>query len=99
MTGFGRGEISAAGRHITAQVRAVNGRFLDIKIRGIDLDPSVEQDIRKTLSEYLQRGTVVLSIKSINQNGSGALVFNQNKMKSIADAVATAEKEFGVSIS
>ena len=99
MTGFGRGSVSASGRHITAQVRAVNGRFLDIKIRGMELDPSVEQEIRKMLSDSLQRGTIVLSIKSVSQNGSGGLVFNRAKMKSIADAVASVEKEFDVSIS
>lgn len=99
MTGFGRGEISAANRHITAQIRAVNGRFLDIKIRGIELEPTVEQNIRKTLSEFLQRGTVVLSIKSVNQNGSGEFVFNRKKIKSIADAVAAVEKEFDVRVS
>lgn len=99
MTGFGRGNVSASGRHITAQVRAVNGRFLDIKIRGMELDPSVEQEIRKMLSDSLQRGTIVLSIKSVSQNGSGGLVFNRAKMKSIADAVASVEKEFDVSIS
>ena len=98
-TGFGRGSVSASGRHITAQVRAVNGRFLDIKIRGMELDPSVEQEIRKMLSDSLQRGTIVLSIKSVSQNGSGGLVFNRAKMKSIADAVASVEKEFDVSIS
>ncbi|MDP6532933.1 MAG: YicC/YloC family endoribonuclease [Candidatus Marinimicrobia bacterium] len=99
MTGFGRGSVSASGRHITAQVRAVNGRFLDIKIRGMELDPSVEQEIRKMLSDSLQRGTIALSIKSVSQNGSGGLVFNRAKMKSIADAVASVEKEFDVSIS
>lgn len=99
MTGFGRGNVSASGRHITAQVRAVNGRFLDIKIRGMELDPSVEQEIRKMLSDSLQRGTIALSIKSVSQNGSGGLVFNRAKMKSIADAVASVEKEFDVSIS
>lgn len=99
MTGFGRGSVSASGRHITAQVRAVNGRFLDIKIRGMELDPSVEQEIRKMLSDSLQRGTIALSIKSVSQNGSGGLVFNRAKMKSIADAVASVEKEFDISIS
>lgn len=98
MTGFGRGNVSASGRHITAQVRAVNGRFLDIKIRGMELDPSVEQEIRKMLTDSLQRGTIVLSIKSVSQNGSGDLVFNRVKMKSIAEAVASVEKEFKVSI-
>jgi uncharacterized protein (TIGR00255 family) len=99
MTGFGRGEVSAGNSHITAQVRAVNGRFLDIKIRGLELDPIVEQNIRKKLTDLIQRGTVALTIKSLNQNGSGELVFNHSKMKSIADAVSHVEKEFNVSIS
>ena len=33
MTGFGRGEITSGGRVWTAEVRCVNNRYLDLKMK------------------------------------------------------------------
>ena len=36
MTGYGQGSSGSGAKKITASVKAVNGRYLDVKIRGID---------------------------------------------------------------
>ena len=41
MTGFGRGVAEHAGLRATVDVRAVNHRFLDLKLRGAQVAPPV----------------------------------------------------------
>ena len=58
MTGFGRGEFENDGRIWTAEVRCVNNRYLDLKMklpRGYAL---LEEKIRKKVSERYLRGRV-----------------------------------------
>jgi uncharacterized protein (TIGR00255 family) len=58
MTGFGRGELEKDGRVWTAEVRCVNNRYLDLKMklpRGYAL---LEEKIRKKVAEAYLRGRV-----------------------------------------
>jgi uncharacterized protein (TIGR00255 family) len=60
MTGFGRGELEKDGRVWTAEVRCVNNRYLDLKMklpRGYAL---FEEKIRKKVAETYLRGRVDL---------------------------------------
>lgn len=60
MTGFGRGEMDAAGRVWTVELRCVNNRFLDLKSKLPRGYMTLEERIRKKVSEYHQRGRVDL---------------------------------------
>ena len=54
MTGFGHAVIDTEVGQISVSVRSVNSRYLDIKIRGLNLDPTVERDIRQLISSLLK---------------------------------------------
>lgn len=58
MTGFGRGEAVAGGRQWTAEIRCVNHRYLDLKIKLPKGYAGLEEKVRKRLSSTLQRGRV-----------------------------------------
>lgn len=58
MTGFGRGETEHGGRTWTAEIRCVNNRFLDINIKMPRSYGSLEENIRKRVTESHQRGRV-----------------------------------------
>ncbi len=60
MTGFGRGEEERGSRVWTAEVRCVNNRFLDVKIKLPRGYGALEGKIRKTIAAYHQRGRVDL---------------------------------------
>jgi len=62
MTGFGRGEVESGGRIWAAEVRCVNNRFLDIKIKLPKGYAALEDRIRKIISESYQRGRVDLAL-------------------------------------
>ncbi len=60
MTGFGRGEMERGGRVWTAEVRCVNNRFLDVKIKLPRGYGALEERVRKNIAAYHQRGRVDL---------------------------------------
>jgi len=62
MTGFGRGEVENGGRVLTAEVRCVNNRYLDLKMKLPRGYSSLEEKIRKKVSEVFLRGRVDLFI-------------------------------------
>jgi uncharacterized protein (TIGR00255 family) len=62
MTGYGRAEVERQGRIWTIELRSVNNRFLDTKIK-LPRDYNVLEDaIRKIVGEYHQRGRVDLNL-------------------------------------
>ena len=63
MTGFGRGSAGRGPNKIDVEIRAVNSRFLELKLRGFNLDPSMEQKVRNLAETNLQRGNVQIRIE------------------------------------
>lgn len=60
MTGFGRGEMEKGGRVWTAEIRCVNNRFLDLKMKLPRGYSPLEEKIRKMVAETHLRGRVDL---------------------------------------
>jgi uncharacterized protein (TIGR00255 family) len=65
MTGFGRASVEQNGTRVIAEVRALNQRFLELKLvlpRGWG---EYENDIRKMVQAVVARGRVEIFVKSI----------------------------------
>ncbi len=62
MTGFGRGEEQSGGRVWTAEMRCVNHRFLDLKIKLPRGYGELEEKIRQKVMLYHHRGRVDLNL-------------------------------------
>jgi len=60
MTGFGRGEVESGGRVWTVEIKCVNHRYLDLKMKLPRGYASLEKRIRKQVSIFHQRGHVDL---------------------------------------
>jgi len=58
MTGFGRGESGSGGRIWTAEMRCVNNRYLDLKMKLPRGYSSLEEKIRKKIASVSVRGRV-----------------------------------------
>ncbi len=65
MTGFGRGEVEKGGRTWTAEIRCVNHRFLDLKIKLPRGYTPLEDKIRKKVANYHLRGRVDLIVNVV----------------------------------
>ena len=62
MTGYGRAEIENQGRVWTVEVKSVNNRFLDAKVKLPRNYTGLEDLVRKKVSAYHQRGRVDLIV-------------------------------------
>lgn len=62
MTGFGRGEAEAKGRRWTVEIRCVNHRYLDLKIKLPKGYAGLEEKVRKCLAAVLVRGRVDVAL-------------------------------------
>lgn len=62
MTGFGRGEAEAGGRQWVAEIRCVNHRYLDLKIKLPKAYAGLEKQAREMVSKTLQRGRVDVAL-------------------------------------
>jgi uncharacterized protein (TIGR00255 family) len=71
MTGFGRGVAEQGGLRATVDIRAVNHRFLDLKLRGAALSPATEEAVAVRVRAALERGAVSVSIH-IGREGAPA---------------------------
>ena len=61
MTGFGQGIAERGNVRATVDVRAVNHRFLDLKLRG-SVAPAIEEAIASRVRAVLERGAVTVSL-------------------------------------
>src|SRR5438309_9252019 len=71
MTGFGRGRCEVAGRRLVVEIRSVNHRFLDLKLRLPFADPFLEQQLGQTLRKRVARGAVTVMVR--DDAGAGTL--------------------------
>ncbi len=65
MTGFGRGRASLGQRTVVVEIRSLNHRGLDLKLRCIDLQlaPEIEAEIGRKVRQGLVRGSVMISLR------------------------------------
>lgn len=71
MTGYGRGVVDDAGARATVDVRAVNHRFLDLKLRGAALPAPLEEAIGARVRAAIERGAVSVSVHLVRGDTAG----------------------------
>ena len=94
MTGYGRGTAGKGINKVTSYIKVVNGRHLDIKFRGIEIDPNDYNNIRNLLVEKLVRGTVHIDLELENNNDE-SISFNQDRFEAIENILLEIQKQYG----
>ena len=89
MTGFGRGSAGRGDRKIDVEIRTVNSRFFELKLRGLSLEPKDELKVRNLLEEHLQRGNVQVRIELNSSKESGNMSFNRDRFEMIQEVLKT----------
>ncbi len=97
MTGFGRGETESEGRIWTVEMRCVNHRYLDLKLKVPRGYSSLEEKIRKKVAAIHQRGRVDLFL-GVNGDFSDLMEVgvNLDLARGYRDALTTLSQELGV---
>ena len=87
MTGYARASGGAEGMSFEIELKSVNGRGLDLRLRlapGLD---AFEPDLRQRLGERLSRGSVTVSASLQRETGSSEIVINQAALGAVLDAL------------
>jgi len=72
MTGYGKGIAELSTGRLTLEIRTLNGKSCDINIKSSLLPKDRELEVRKTLSDTLQRGTIDLLLSFEPKAGATA---------------------------
>ncbi|UFS68950.1 YicC family protein [Geomonas sp. RF6] len=76
MTGYGKGEVPYAGGKIVVEIRCVNHRYGEISVKLPRQLLRFENDIKKRVSQQLQRGKIDVFIQVEGASGAGAPTLN-----------------------
>ena len=93
MTGFASGQGEALGLTWTWDLRSVNARGLDIRLRVPDWVDGLEQALRASLTKRLSRGSVTVSLR-LHSNGAEAVQeLNEAQLDRVLTAMLQIESE------
>jgi uncharacterized protein (TIGR00255 family) len=73
MTGYGRGVVEDGDLRATVDVRAVNHRFLDLKLRGAAVSAAIEDAIATRVRGAIERGAVAISVNLVRGNAPAGI--------------------------
>lgn len=92
MTGFASGQGSHGVHSWSWEMRSVNAKGLDLRLRVPDWLEGLEQHLRRVMGRDLARGNVSLGLRiSRAEDAAGGLSLNKPLLKSVLTALAEAE--------
>ncbi len=93
MTGFAASEGAYETWSWSAELRSVNGKGLDLRLRVPDWIEGLEAKARATLGGVAKRGNVTLSIRLTRADSASPMALNQINLKAVLDALTEIEKQ------
>ena len=88
MTGYARATGTAPGAAFTCEVKSVNGRGLDIRMRLAPGFDALEGDIRQLIGKTLSRGSITFTLNVERDGAGGDLLVNQQALATVLAALA-----------
>lgn len=88
MTGYARATGAVPGASFACEVKSVNGRGLDIRLRlapGLD---GLESDIRQLIGKMISRGSLTLNVTVERDGAGGDVIINQQALGTVLAAIA-----------
>jgi uncharacterized protein (TIGR00255 family) len=97
MTGFGRASVALGTRSVSVEIRALNHRGLDVKVRAYDLQlaPEIETEILRMVRSRLVRGAIAVSLAEAAGAGAEAGV-DAARIRDLYGALERVRQELGV---
>jgi uncharacterized protein (TIGR00255 family) len=97
MTGYGQGSAEAEGLKVTVELRSVNNRFADLKLRLPDELVPFEPELRRLVLATVKRGRVDLDLR-VERTGAAAapLVLNRAAVDGALAALKALRDDYGV---
>jgi len=91
MTGFAVKNSALAPHSWSWELRAVNGKGLDLRIRVPDWLPELETGLRSAVAAQVARGNVTLGLRITREEGVGGLAVNEVQLATVLNALGRIE--------
>ena len=95
MTGFGRGSYLDDNLAFDIEIRSLNSKFFELKIRGFSLDGDEEIKLRKFIKEKIYRGSISVVIRVNGEEDQNDFVFNKKKVDAIQNILNDIHIHYG----
>ena len=93
MTGFGRSSIEDKNYGVSVEIKTVNNKYLDIQVKNPNFLNFLEEDIKKTVREKLDRGRADVFIRCYKKESNiSKMYFDSNLVSNYIEAVKDLEK-------
>jgi uncharacterized protein (TIGR00255 family) len=96
MTGYGRGGAERAGWRAVAEIRSVNHRYTDLKLRGSQLDPALEERVATAVRKRVERGAVTVTVKVDSAASASGVVVDTGAARRAHSALTELSRELGM---
>ena len=94
MTGFGRASVEAADRRLRVEIRSVNHRGLDIKVRGSELDAYCEVEVARTIRASVERGAVTVHVR--DESSAAAAGVDEARVRGVYQVLERLRQELEI---
>ena len=98
MTGYGVSSSGNGKNKINAELKALNGKFFELKIRGLDISFNLSKTIKDYLFKTLKRGSVYLYLESSKISAQDNVSLNSAKFELLNDIVEKVNKKYKKSL-
>jgi len=97
MTGFGRARAQLGARTVGVEIRSLNHRGLDIKLRAYEtqLAPEIEGEILRLVRQSLARGSISISLRDDTGDGQGG-VLDEGRVRQVHAALDGIRRSLGL---
>ena len=87
MTGYARATGAVPGASFTCELKSVNGRGLDLRLRLAPGFDSLESEIRQLVAKMVSRGSVTLNLAVERDGAGGEVLINQQALATVLAAL------------
>jgi uncharacterized protein (TIGR00255 family) len=94
MTGFGRGSVDAGERRLRVEIRSVNHRGLDLKIRSGESDAFCDTEIARAVRAAVERGAVTVLIR--DESAAAAAGIDEARVRDLYGVLERLRKELAI---
>ena len=98
MTGYGTSSSGIGKNKINAELKALNGKFFELKIRGLDINFNLSKTIKDYLFKTLNRGSIYLYLESSKISSKDKVSLNSAKFELLNDIVDQVNKKYKKSL-
>ena len=94
MTGYGKASAEFRGKKITAEIKSVNSKAMDLQTRIAPIYREKEMELRTLISTALERGKVDFSLYIERDDANAATPINRPILKSYVDQIRSIVEDY-----